>query len=70
MEIDEKFIIKAAELNTYENTIKYVLEKGVSETKAITLRKKTDFDENLLALIKEKLDKELIHDFGYKYKKK
>lgn len=66
IEIDENILAKAAELNSYENTMKYVSEKGVSETKVITLRKKTDFDEDVLALIKEKLDKELMYDFGYK----
>ena len=66
MEINENLLVKAAELNSYENTIKYVLEKGTSETKVITIRRKTDFDEDVLALIKEKIDKELIHDFGYK----
>lgn len=59
-------------MNTYENTVKYILENGGLEsgleTRKITIRKKTDFDEDVLALIKEKLDKELIHDFGYKYK--
>jgi len=67
MEIDKKFLIKAAELNTYENTMKYVLEEGVSETKVITIRKKNDFNEEVLTSIKEKLDKELIYNFGYKW---
>ncbi len=66
MEIDKKFLVKAAELNSYENTIKYILEKDGPDTKLITIRKKTDFNEDVLALIKEKLNKELIHDFGYK----
>jgi len=67
MKIDEKFLAKAAELNSYENTIKYILETNTPDTRLITIRKKTDFDEDVLALIKEKLNKELIYDFGYKY---
>jgi hypothetical protein len=66
IEMADRFLIEAIELNSYENTKKYISKDKAATTRRISTAVKPDFDDEVLSMIEKMKQKHLVHDFGYK----
>ena len=66
IDVDRKYLEKAAILNSYENTKRYLPKESATKTRRISTIRKPEFTDEVISHIEGMKRELLIHDFGYK----